>query len=47
MGLGLPISRTIVEAHGGKIWAENRAERRRRLQLHPAAGPAAKGEPEL
>jgi two-component system sensor kinase FixL len=23
MGVGLPISRTIIEAHGGKIWVEN------------------------
>jgi two-component system sensor kinase FixL len=26
MGMGLPISRTIVQAHSGRIWAENRAE---------------------
>jgi len=26
MGMGLPISRTIIEAHSGRIWAENRPE---------------------
>ena len=41
MGLGLPISRTIVEAHGGKIWAENRAEGGAVVPLHPAARAAA------
>jgi signal transduction histidine kinase len=27
-GLGLFISRNIIEAHGGRIWAENKADRK-------------------
>ncbi|WP_084909539.1 PAS domain-containing sensor histidine kinase [Burkholderia ubonensis] len=41
LGLGLSISRTIVAAHGGRLWAENNADRGASFHVAlPAGGPA-------
>ena len=49
MGMGLPIARAIVDAHGGRLWAVNNADRGvtffftlTRLSSGPAAEPAAR-----
>ncbi len=41
MGVGLSISRTIVEAHGGRIWAEPRPDGGTQFSLTLPAEPAA------
>ena len=38
MGVGLSISKRIIEAHGGEMWAETESRRGHRISLHRAAG---------
>lgn len=46
MGLGLSIARTIVEAHGGRIWAESDAQCGATLRFAlPASFPATEPKP--
>jgi signal transduction histidine kinase len=42
LGLGLSISRTIVAAHGGRLWAENNADGGATMHcILPAARPGS------
>jgi K+-sensing histidine kinase KdpD len=44
-GLGLPVARAIVEAHGGRIWAESKLGQGTTLFFSlPGAGASASGE---
>ena len=45
LGMGLAISRSIVEAHGGRIWAARNDERGLTVHIELPAAPAVQVEP--
>jgi signal transduction histidine kinase len=45
LGVGLSISRSIVEAYGGRIWAENDPDGGAIFRIRLPAGPTAAGPP--
>jgi PAS domain S-box-containing protein len=48
MGMGLPISRTIIEAHGGELWAARNEPRGAIFQFRlPARGEEASPTPQI